>query len=280
MIVIARADDAATACFLNHVEGQTFTLRTRTVREPGVVAALNAGLATASCEIVAITDDDAVPRSEWIARLESVYATAPCVGGVGGRDWIHETDGVAAESCPVVGRLFWYGRLVGNHHLGTGAAREVDVLKGVNMSFRSSALEGIRLDERLWGEGAQPHWEIALSLAVKRVGWKLLYDPAAAVDHYPEERHGSDQRWWTSQAALRDAVHNETYALLRWLPWWRKIVTFLYGIVVGTRQAPGLVTATERLLRGGDPTDVRERVLIAMGARIYGLATLLRARRT
>jgi cellulose synthase/poly-beta-1,6-N-acetylglucosamine synthase-like glycosyltransferase len=256
---------------------ESFQLKTVTVPEAGVVAALNAGLAAASGEIVAITDDDAVPTPDWIARLECLFATDQRIGGVGGRDWVHEAGGIASGGRTVVGRVSWYGRVVGNHHLGVGGPREVDVLKGVNMSFRRRALESIRLDERLWGQGAQPHWEIPLSLAVKRRGWKVIYDPAAAVDHYPAERHGPDQRWWSSQAALRDAVHNETYALLRWLPWWQKIATFLYGIVVGTRQAPGLVTATERLFRGGDPRAVGKRVEVAMEARFQGLATFMRA---
>lgn len=33
----------------------------------------------------------------------------------------------------------WFGRVIGNHHLGTGGVREVDILKGVNMSFRQTA---------------------------------------------------------------------------------------------------------------------------------------------
>jgi hypothetical protein len=39
-----------------------------------------------------------------------------------------------------VGRVGRWGKLVGNHHLGTGSARSVMVLKAVNMAFRREAL--------------------------------------------------------------------------------------------------------------------------------------------
>jgi hypothetical protein len=46
--------------------------------------------------------------------------------------------------------------LIGNHHLGVGEPREVDVLKGVNMSYRRTAIADIHFDERMRGTGAQP----------------------------------------------------------------------------------------------------------------------------
>ena len=53
--------------------------------------------------------------------------------------------GCAAASCRrdqrpgTVGRVQWWGRRMGNHHLGAIAPVEVEWLKGANMSFRREA---------------------------------------------------------------------------------------------------------------------------------------------
>ena len=65
----------------------------------------------------------------------------------------------------------------------------------------------------------QARCEPALCLALRRAGWRLIYDPAVAVDYYPAERLSTERREHPPPAALAHEVHNELYALLRWLPW-------------------------------------------------------------
>lgn len=194
VLVVVRADDRETRAALDTVKLTATALRTISVDAHGVVAAMNAGLDAATGEIIAMTDDDAAPRPDWLAQIHAHLEQRPDVGGVGGRDWLHLDAGIEHGTQAVVAKLYAYGRLTGSQHLGTGGPREVDVLKGANMAFRRTALAGLRLDERLRGSGAQMHWELALGLAVKRAGWRLIYDPAVAVDHYPAERFDEDQR--------------------------------------------------------------------------------------
>ena len=149
----------------------------------------------------------------------------------------------------MVGKIRWYGRVLGNHHLGAGESRGVDLLKGANMAFRRDALRDVRLDPALRGSGAQVHWEVDLCLAVRNAGWRLVYDPAVAVDHYPAERFDEDQRNARPDVALQNEVFNLTYVLLRRLSGWRRLLVLGYGVVVGTREAPGLVVALEQALR-------------------------------
>jgi len=52
-----------------------------------------------------------------------------CVGGVGGRDWVYHGTQLEDGARKVIGRVHWFGRVIGNHHLGVGEPREVDVLK-------------------------------------------------------------------------------------------------------------------------------------------------------
>lgn len=250
VMVVARPDDEETAALLTRPRDDGLRVRTVDVEDRGVVKALHRGIAACEGEVVAITDDDSVPRPDWLERIEAAFAGEPAPGGVGGRDHVHEAGGELRGERHEVGYVRAFGRVVGNHHLGAGAAREVDLLKGVNMAFLREAIVGVPFGEGLRGGGAQVHWEADLCLAVKARGWRLVYDPAIAVDHYPAPRHGSDQRVGRSVDALADEVFNLTLVLLRRLPAWRGAAALSYGLLIGTRQAPGLVVALERAVRG------------------------------
>jgi GT2 family glycosyltransferase len=254
VVVVARGEDAETWSLLDGRRSSGVpALRAVRVDSPGQVRSLQAGLARAEGEVVAITDDDTVPRPDWLERIERSLDQQPEVGGVGGRDWVHDGARVVDGSHATVGKILWYGRVIGNHHLGVGDARPVDLLKGANMAFRRDALRGVGIAGGLRGGGAQVHSDMDLCLAVKRAGWALVYDPAIAVDHYPAARFDEDQREDRPLAALQNEVYNETYVLARRLAPGRAALALLYGFLVGTRQAPGPVVALERCVRGNRP---------------------------
>jgi len=227
---------------VDRIRGEVLpSLRTIRVDVPGQVQALNAGLALAMGDIIAITDDDAEPHADWVARIVAHFERNPDVAGVGGRDFLHVDNVLQQGQERIVGRVPYVGRHRGNHHLGYGPAREVDVLKGVNGSYRTVALREIGFDTRLRGTGAQVHWEISLCLALKRRGWKLLYDPAVAVNHYLAPRFDEDQRTGFNSLALRNAVFNETFIRIEYLSPVRRVFFMAWGILLGTRASPGFV---------------------------------------
>lgn len=241
VLLVVRDTDDLTHTFLKAFESRMLSLRTVAVTAPGVVAAMNVGFEAATGAIISVTDDDAAPDPDWLQRIEAQFQGDEDLGGVGGRDRVYLGNQLLEGAEPLVGRLQWFGRMVGNHHLGVGFAREVDLLKGVNMSFRNSAIVGLRCDERLKGTGAQVHFEVALCLSVKQRGWKLIYDPAIAVDHYPAQRFDEDERKHFSAVATANAVHNETFIVLSHSSLLRRFVYVCWAVVVGTRSAFGLV---------------------------------------
>jgi GT2 family glycosyltransferase len=245
VIVGLRDDDAETGRRIAALAPSfPVPLRRAATAEHGVIAAMNAALALATGEIVALTDDDAEPRPDWTQRLAACFADAR-VAGAGGRDWQPHERGDLME----VGRVQWFGRVIGNHHLGAGPARPVDVLKGVNCAFRAPLLRATGFDTRLAGDGAQMFWELALCLPLRRAGWTLVYDPAIAVDHHVAPRHDADQRHRGvfSPAPQADAVHNETLVLLEHQRGVARAAFILWALAVGTRVEPGLL----QLLRLG-----------------------------
>jgi cellulose synthase/poly-beta-1,6-N-acetylglucosamine synthase-like glycosyltransferase len=239
VLVVIRDIDTETWSFFEIFDLNNLRLHAVTVKLPGVVAAMNVGIELASGDFIAFIDDDAAPHSDWLQRIEAHFLSDPYVGGVGGRDWVYRGTQLEDGAHGVVGKLQWFGRVIGNHHIGIGQPRKVDVLKGVNMCFRRTAIAGLRFDKRMRGTGAQVHFELAFCLALRRAGWQLTYDPMAGVDHHRGERFDEDQRDRFNSLAVTNSVHNETLALLEHLPPTRHFLFFLWAILVGNRDARG-----------------------------------------
>lgn len=125
--------------------------------------------------------------------------------------------------------------------------REVDLLKGANMSFRHTALDRARCDVRLRGRGAQPNEDISLTLAVKRAGWKIAYDPRALVDHYQavreEKRHYGGVAPIVDAGPFVDFAYNEVIGVWDSLSLPRKTAFVLWSLFIGTGVCPGVVQA-------------------------------------
>jgi cellulose synthase/poly-beta-1,6-N-acetylglucosamine synthase-like glycosyltransferase len=246
VLVVVRDSDDETHQFLECLALSELSLQVVDVSVPGQVAALNAGLAAAQGDVIAITDDDAAPHPDWLERIEAHFLQDEKVGGVGGRDWVYEKGNskpLRGPSDPsiLVGKLQWFGRTIGNHHLGVGPTREVDILKGANMSYRKTAILDLKFSGDLKGVGAQVSNDMAFSLLVKSKGWRLLYDPAVAVNHFPAQRFDEDQRSQFNPIAQRNMAHNETLVVLENLPSFGKVVYLVWALIIGTRAVPGLV---------------------------------------
>jgi glycosyltransferase involved in cell wall biosynthesis len=245
IIVVVRDSDDATWKALERIGPEAGPLRTVRVSEPGVVAAMNAGLAQSRCDVVALTDDDAAPRPDWLARIEAYFLSDPALGGVGGRDYVHHGGTTVQGAEPVVGKVQWFGRIIGNHHLGIGGPREVDVLKGVNCAYRRDAIGEMGFETRLRGSGAQVYWEVVLGLGLRSGGWKLVYDPALAVDHYEAARPGETRvgKFDAESRDLSDAAYNEALAVWRHLTPAARPVYALWSLFIGSTPSPGLLQA-------------------------------------
>ncbi|NJK34465.1 MAG: glycosyltransferase family 2 protein [Oscillatoriales cyanobacterium SM2_2_1] len=273
LLLVVRDTDHETRDFLAAPTVADVSWQVVTVTEPGMIAAMNAGLDQATGAVVAFTDDDAAPHPDWLERIAKTYAQDPQIGGVGGRDYVYVGDRLLEGAELVVGQVQWFGRVVGNHHLGSGGPRDVDVLKGVNMSYRRAALGERHFDGRLLGSGAQPHNELAMCLRLRRAGWRLIYDPQIAVDHFPAHRPEGDERVQFNELTYGNAVHNETLALLDGLPPWRQMIFLLWALAIGTSSAFGLVQWLRFLPR--DAPLATQKLRLAWQSRWQGWQTHL-----
>ena len=154
----------------------------------------NVGLAMAAGEIVAYTDDDAVPEPDWLEVLAAVYAD-PAVGAVGG--FIRDHTGYSWQ-CRVVA-CDRYGDNEGFMDLaqaeaagvakhGMGARRYLSPT-GANSSFRRRALLEVGgFDE----EYAYFLDETDVAIRLMDAGWTITYAPTAEVHHKYADSHLRD----------------------------------------------------------------------------------------
>jgi GT2 family glycosyltransferase len=247
VLLIVRTEDRETPDRVRSFPPDDLRIRMLTTDVPGTVHAHNLGIENCSTDILAMIDDDTEPQPQWLRIILEHFQNDPTLGGLGGRDRCFEGSAFIDERRAPVGKMQWFGRCIGNHHTGYGPIRECDILKGANMSFRAAALEHARCDTRLRGTGAQPNEDVSLALAVQRQGWKIAYDPAALVHHFPGARE--EVRHYCGQAKVKNAEEYKVFAYNEVVGIWdsltplRKIAFVLWSALVGTRICPGLVQA-------------------------------------
>jgi len=253
-----RVNDLESAAVLTEfIHRSNHVVREAIVPDNGnLVASLNAALDMTTGNLVALTDDDAEAPCDWLEHF-TPYFSVPEVGAVGGLDIQPPNPGQENT----VGKLQWFGRVTGNHHLGFGAAREVDLLKGVNCCFRGQLLREIGFDARLRGAGNVTHWEMHLCFAFLRHGYRLIYDPSIWLDHHVAVRHDGDvnARGGFERLSFEDSVFNYYLAMIEHLPPARRLVFRIWQASIGTRSEPGWLQLPRLVARGGKPSEVWER---------------------
>jgi glycosyltransferase involved in cell wall biosynthesis len=266
ILVGIRGDDTSSAAVVEEFSN-VLPLRRVETQGVGVIGAMSSCLSQTTEDIVALLDDDAFPRRDWLRRITTAFQEKGGVLGVGGLDVQRNPEQAATKRGELsVGRLAWYGRLGGNHHLGSGSPRFVQVLKGCNCAYRGDFLRKIGFDPHLRGQGAQVGWEIALGLDVARERGLLLYDPAIVVDHMIAPRMDQDtiHRGSYNRDAAFEMAWNFFSIVQRKASGGSRVRMLLWEILVGSVPAPGLLRLADSRIG-------------TLGERCRRIATTLRA---
>lgn len=152
----------------------------------GPSRARNEGIRRARGHLVAFTDSDCVVDRDWLAELEKGF-TDQNVAGVGGaqRSPVDETEAgkTFQEFMQAIGFMTGYlqaGRVM----------KETDHNPSCNAAYRRDALDKVGgFNESLW-----PGEDVELDLKLRRLGYKLIFNPAAMVGHYRPNTYGGFAR--------------------------------------------------------------------------------------
>ncbi|MBD3291873.1 MAG: glycosyltransferase [Armatimonadia bacterium] len=261
-----QSHEAFDAWMDEHSADHTRMIDLAEVDQPGQMAATNAGLALATGEIICFIDDDCVVEERWLERLLAHYED-PDVVGVGGRDIVHLRGEVVGEPRPEVGALTFCGRKIGNHHQPDfDEPRRVAHLKGANMSYRREVIPPFDVHLR---SGVFNDTDVSLGAAAD--GGELVYDPLAAVHHYPKPRFDGHKRASEDLEAVYDLAHDYAYVMFKHLSGGRRMAFWLFALLVGQHWRYGLLRMLVGLPREGGLAFRRWKA---------AMAGLLEARRT
>jgi GT2 family glycosyltransferase len=173
----------------------------------------NIALAEARGDVIAFLDDDSFAQPDWAAEILSSYQRHSELGGVGGRA-VRDEAGLSAGEFhgPVkIGVLRRDGMIGGQWEVDCGGELDVEHLQGCNMTFRREVLAelgGLR-DEY---PGPEVREETDLCLRVRRLGYRLVYNPKATVLHIGAPKP-EGQRFDLSYEYY--SRHNHAYLLVR-----------------------------------------------------------------
>lgn len=213
--------------------------------KPGQVFALNAAIEHAIKDIIVIFDDDVVPKKDWLHKIKPYFDCAS-VGGVGGRDIVHPNN--SSVTIDKAGfRTFW-NKIYGGHHLVVGEYRNVETLKGCNMSFRRSMLGTLKFDDRLLGNGAQVANDLWYCLNIRNSGWSIILEPNAIVDHYPAIKEDYNRNEFDEFRCLQ-TTFNTVAVETAFLTTRQKLLYLLHSFLIGDRSCPGIYFIIHSMLK-------------------------------
>jgi len=257
-------------------------IRTASVTRPGPVWAFRRGIevlrARSDVALVFVLDDDAEAEPEWIERGSRHFAD-PTVGIVAGHI-LPCPDGIRATPPPVkrVGRLTWYGRYIGGFERPGDIRGPIPVaaFQGANAAIRREVLDRIEVDPHVIGYGIQ--FELDIALQVRRLGYRILFDPECRVRHYEAPRALAEEARDDLKRLIYTYSHNHTYLMLKHLPWFGKLAFLVYFFVRGERRSLGALTAVWEAVRA-PRRSWGEELRLSVRGKWEGVRTYWRRRR-
>lgn len=236
----------------------------RYVAEPGKSHAVNAILEDARGDVVALTDDDVAPGTDWLEQLAGAFATgADFVAGRILPRW--ETEPPSWLSSALYGVLAVPDNGGERRTLGPDGDGKDIIPIGANMAVRASVLRcigGLRHDLGKLSGTLRTGEDHEFFLRMLEAGYHGVYEPAAVVRHFvPRERLSRSYfRRWLYQngqdVSRLEAVHARGVRRLLGIPryLWRQAAADAASIVkAGVKRDPRrrFAAATRLIWFGG-----------------------------
>jgi GT2 family glycosyltransferase/glycosyltransferase involved in cell wall biosynthesis len=201
-------DDASADETVEALPSVTGVVGVRLEENLGFVGAVNAGIERARGRFVVLLNNDTEVEPGWLDALVATAESDPQIGVVGAK--LVYPDGRLQEAGGVIwedGSGHNYGRDQDADDPRFGFVRDVDYCSGACLLVRRELLA-------LVGGGLDPRFSPAyyddtdLCFAARQHGYRVVYQPAAAVRHFEGASHGTDV---TSGIKRYQEVHRHTF---------------------------------------------------------------------
>lgn len=207
------------------------------VDKPGQSYAMNQAIKRISDGIVCFIDDDAEAQKDWIERIMDWYKD-PTIGGVGGFVHQHSEGTIDTGKSNVVGKVTWFGKVIGLHHYKIPDVRDVTFFKGCNMSYRREYLPFS--DENLTYE--QFYDEVDVGLSVKEKGCRLIFDPSIKVTHFDSPQFYIAGRRELKPRRIWSNNFNYMYVMLKHFRFPNVLAILIYSFIFMRTTYSGLIS--------------------------------------
>ena len=155
---------------------ETSTLNVTIVNEttPGLANARNAGVRAATGRVLAFTDDDCLPATDFIVQMLNVFNEDETIGFVGGRILLHDP-----TDQPITIKESTEREVIESGHF-----IEAGLIHGANFACRRKALLQAGAFDPFFGAGSYYAVEdIDMAARISAAGWLGVYDPRPVVRH-------------------------------------------------------------------------------------------------
>lgn len=275
IIVVVRDTDSKTQALVDSARLDNPKIHSATVSAPGLIAAMQTGLEYASSEYVVFTDDDSIAPAHWLAGICEVFKQHPSVGAVGGPDILYlEGKLLYPDTKPVdkIGVVTPTGRAFGNHHcFPIQSPLEVQVLKGVNMAYRTHLIKAHKIGEGLRGKGSAPCTEWGICHRVLSQGYIVRFDGNLSLEHHIGSRPAHDHRTDPESQFTLDLAYNNAYVMGRYVSFFPGLASLVRGLFLGSRKKPGMLLILLKLDFGQPAVNAARRFSLGVEGYVQGL---------
>lgn len=175
LIVVDNNSSDSTASLLKefHKAHSQFPLKVITEHKQGLGNARNAGFQAAKYNVIAYTDDDCYPQSDYLTQIKETFDSST-IGFCGGRVLLHNPDDLK-----ITIQLSEQER-----HFPPKSFIRAGEIHGANFCFRKEVLQKAGGFDPLFGAGASfPCEDIDTLSECLRLGYAGIYNPDIVVSH-------------------------------------------------------------------------------------------------
>jgi GT2 family glycosyltransferase len=141
----------------------------------------NQGVRSARSDIIIFLDDDTYVQKGWWPAIVAPFKEEN-VGAVAGAVWCNPNPRFTNRRGGYVNIL---GEVIQVTHRGEGALRDVDWPLTTNMAVRKTVYEQVGGIASVYGIYDE---DVDLGLKIRKAGWRISFQPDAAVYHYFSKR--------------------------------------------------------------------------------------------